>query len=72
LIGPSPKKSSLKKKKALEASQSRNFYVKCSASPLAQVYIGEKGRTLGKVYEIKVWCYWEHPWETQLKLEEHH
>jgi len=26
-------------------------------------YIGEKGRTLGKTYEIKARCYWEHPWE---------
>jgi hypothetical protein len=38
-----------------------------SASP----YIGEKGRTLGKTYEIKVRCYWEHPWRTHWEPMEH-
>jgi hypothetical protein len=40
--------------------------------PLWPTYIGEKGRTLCEVYGIMVWCYWEHPQETYLKLEEHH
>jgi len=35
-----------------------------SASPLWPIYIGEKGRTLGKTYGIKGRCYWEHPWGT--------
>jgi hypothetical protein len=30
-----------------------------SASTLWPSYIGEKGRTLGKTYEIKARCYWE-------------
>ncbi len=34
-----------------------------SASPFGSA-MGEKGRTLGKTYGIKVRCYWEHPWET--------
>jgi len=34
-------------------------------------YIGEKGRTLGKTYGIKVRCYWEHPWGTHWKPREH-
>jgi len=34
-------------------------------------YKGEKGRTLGKTYGIKVRCYWEHPWGTHGKLREH-
>jgi hypothetical protein len=28
------------------------------------MYVGEKGRTLGKTYGIKTRCYWEHPWGT--------
>jgi hypothetical protein len=35
---PITKKELIKKKKALEASQNRSSYVKCSATPLAQVY----------------------------------
>ncbi len=31
--------------------------------PLWPTYIGENGKTLGKPYEIKLWCYWEHIWE---------
>jgi len=34
-------------------------------TPLAHLHIGEKGRTLGKPYEIKGRCYWEHPWGTR-------
>jgi hypothetical protein len=37
--------------------------------PLWPTYIGEKGRTLGKTYGIKVKCYWEHPWGTHSELE---
>jgi len=33
--------------------------------------IGEKGRTLGKTYGIKVRCYWEHPWGTHWEPREH-
>jgi len=32
-------------------------------APLWFTYICEKGRTLGKPYNVKVWCYWNHPWE---------
>jgi hypothetical protein len=32
-------------------------------------YVGEKGRTLGKTYGIKAWCYWEYPWGTHWELE---
>jgi len=35
--------------------------------PLWCTYIGEKGRTLGKTYEIEARCYWEHPWGTHWK-----
>jgi hypothetical protein len=34
---PITKKELIKKKEALEASQNRSSYVKCSATPLAQV-----------------------------------
>jgi hypothetical protein len=49
LIGLSPKKKSFKKK-ALEASQNRSSYLKCSVSPLAQVYRWE-----GKNFGQSVW-----------------
>jgi len=39
--------------------------------PLWPIYIGEKGRTLGKTYGIKVRCYWEHPRGTHWKPREH-
>jgi len=32
-------------------------------------YVGEKGRTLGKTYGIKAWCYWEYPCGTHWELE---
>jgi hypothetical protein len=35
------------------------------------MYIGEKGRTLGKTYGIKARCYWEHPGGTHWKPREH-
>jgi len=50
----------------MEAAQNRRFYEKI----LWPNYIGEKGRTLGKTYEIKARCYWEHPWETLWELWE--
>jgi len=40
-------------------------------SPLWPIYIGEKGRTLGKTCGIKVRCYWEHPGGTHWKPREH-
>ncbi len=51
-----------KKKKSwnYEAYQNRRFYGKMKCLPLWPTYIGEKGRTLGKTYWIKAWCYWEH------------
>jgi hypothetical protein len=39
-----------------------------SASPFGSA-MGEKGRTLGKTYGIKVRCYWEHLWGTHWELE---
>jgi hypothetical protein len=36
-----------------------------SAFSFGPTYMGEKGRTLGKTYGIKVRCYWEHLWGTQ-------
>jgi hypothetical protein len=38
--------------------------------PLWPSYIGEKGRTLGKTYGIKVRCYWKHPWGTHWEPRE--
>jgi hypothetical protein len=35
-----------------------SFYIECI--PLWPTYIDEKRTTLGKTYEIKVWCYREH------------
>jgi hypothetical protein len=35
------------------------------------MYIGEKGRTLGKTYGITARCYWEHPGGTHWKSREH-
>jgi hypothetical protein len=56
------KKNQKKKKKVetMEAYQNRRFYGKMKCLPLWPTYIGEKGRTLGKTYWIKAWCYWEH------------
>jgi hypothetical protein len=45
----------------MKAPQNRRFYGKMECLPLWPTYIGEKGRTLGKTYEIKASCYWEHP-----------
>jgi len=44
---------------------------KVGVLPLWPTYIGEKGRTLGKTYGIKVRCYWEHPWGTHRDPREH-
>ncbi len=52
-------------------SQNRKFYGKMECLPLWPTYIGEKGRTLGKTYEIKARCYWEHPWGTHWEPREH-
>jgi len=53
LIGPSQKK----KLKLWMLPKIEDSMESESASPS---YIGEKGRTLGKTYGIKVRCYWEH------------
>jgi hypothetical protein len=51
-----------KRFKLMEAPQNRRFYVKMECLPLWPNCTGEKGRTLGKTYGIKVRCYWKHPW----------
>jgi len=45
--------------------QDKRFYI--GSAHLQPTYIGEKGRTLGKTYGIKVRCYQEHPWGTYLE-----
>jgi hypothetical protein len=42
-----------KKVEAMEAPQNKRFYGKIKCLPLWPTYIGEKGRTLGKMYAIK-------------------
>jgi hypothetical protein len=59
LIGPWPKKNGI-----VEAPHNRRFSGKMECLPLWPSYIGEKGRTLGKTYGIRVRCYWEHLWGT--------
>jgi len=44
----------------MDAPQNGRFYGKMKCLTLWPTYIGEKGRTLGKTYGIKVRCYWEH------------
>jgi hypothetical protein len=46
----------------MEVPQNRRFYGKIERLPLWLTCIGVKGRTWGKACEIKVRCYWEHPW----------
>jgi hypothetical protein len=64
LIGPWPKKNGI-----VEAPHNRRFSGKMECLPLWPSYIGEKGRTLGKTYGIRVRCYWEHLWGTHWELE---
>jgi hypothetical protein len=67
LIGPSQEKVEF-----MKAPQNRRFYgKKMECFSLWPTYIGEKGRTLGKIYGIKVRCYWEHPWGTYQEPTEH-
>jgi hypothetical protein len=44
----------------MEAPLNRRFNGKIECHLLWPTYIGEKGRTLGKMYGIKARCYWEH------------
>jgi hypothetical protein len=44
----------------MEAPQNRRFNGKIECHLLWPTYIGEKGRTLSKMYGIKARCYWEH------------
>jgi hypothetical protein len=60
-----------KKVKTLKAPQNRRFYGNMGCLPLWPTYIGEKGRTLGKTYEMKARFYWEHPWGTHWRPREH-
>jgi hypothetical protein len=53
----------------IDTPHNRRFYEKINLLSLWPIYIGEKGRTLGKTYGIKVRCYWEHPWGTHGKPE---
>jgi hypothetical protein len=55
----------------MEALQNRKFYGNIKHLFLWPMYIGEKGRTLGKTYGIKARCYWEHPWGTHWEPKEH-
>jgi hypothetical protein len=45
----------------METPQNKRLYGKIECLPLWPTYLGEKGRTLGKTYGIKVRHYWEHP-----------
>jgi hypothetical protein len=51
--------------------QNRRFYGKMECLPLWPTYIGEKGRTLGKTYGIRMRCHWEHVWGTHWEPREH-
>jgi hypothetical protein len=53
----------------MEAPQNSRFYRKMVCLPIWPTYIGEKGRALGKTYEIMVRCYGEHPWGIHWELE---
>jgi len=53
-----------KKVETTKAPQNKRFYGKMECLTLWPTYIGEKGRTLGKTYGIKMKCYWEHTWGT--------
>ncbi len=55
--------------KTMEGPQNRRFYGKMEYLPFWPTYIGEKGRTLGQTYRIKVRCYREHPWGTHWEHE---
>jgi hypothetical protein len=54
-------------KNNLEAPHNKRFYGKMECLALWPTYIGEKGRTSGKTYGIKVSGYWEYPWGTYWK-----
>jgi hypothetical protein len=60
------KKLKLRRLPKIEESMER-----WSASPFWPNYIGEKGRTLGKTYEITARCYWEHHWGTHWEPPTH-
>jgi hypothetical protein len=51
--------------------KNRRFYGKMECFPLWPNYIGEKESTLGKTYEVKTRCYWEHLWGTHWDHREH-
>jgi len=53
---PNTKKKKRNKLKLWRLPKIEDSMERWSASP------GEKGRTLGRPYEIKAGCYWEHPW----------
>ncbi len=55
----------------MEVPQNRSFYGKVECLLFWPTYIGEKGKTLGKTYGIKVRCYWEHPWGTHWEPKEY-
>jgi hypothetical protein len=46
-----------KRVETMELPQNRRLYGKMESFSLWLSYIGEKGRTLGKTYGIKVRCY---------------
>jgi hypothetical protein len=48
----------------MEAPKNRRNYGKMEHLPFWPTYMGEKGRTLGKTYGIKLRCYWKNPWGT--------
>ncbi len=54
----------VKKIETMEAPQIRRLYGEMECVPLWPTYLGEKGRTLGKTYGIKVRRCWERPWGT--------
>jgi len=53
----------------MEAPQNRKFCRRKEWLVLWPSYIGEKGRTSGKTYGIKVRCYWEHTWEMHYEAD---
>jgi hypothetical protein len=59
------------KKKRVETHKIEDSMERWSAPSLWPRYVGEKGRTLGKTYGIKVGYYWEHLWRTDWEPREH-